>query len=313
MEYTSFVDEVPTDQKRSPLILDAISGMLEGVGIDNVQYKLKGSSYDSTEEIYGSQKGNIAWKESYVRIRDERISNNIVLGVLDNELTKEAGGPLLGLVKRSNSQSEKIQLRPTFFEQCGGSGKNCISSFMIDSPNRELLLASERSLIPLEANAVIPLVDLRPLGDFVEHYACRVQRIILNGKEFTADGIGLNLNQKRSIVAVFDSGLTGCLFTQPLWDDLQKSGLDLSIVKAVDIGVLTERRGQEGSDLYNFRTDKEMNPFFNLSPISLDWFDDEDTCPYVVVLGQTFLMQGSLTVDIDDRRALFTTSSLLLE
>jgi hypothetical protein len=307
MEYASFVDEVTIDQKRSPLILEIINNILEGVGIDSIQYKLKESGYDATEEIYGSQRGSIAWKESHVQIRDERISNDIVLGVLDNALTNEAGGPLLGLVKRSNSQSEKIQLRPTFLGQ-GGYGNNSVSSFMIDSPNRELLLAGGKSIIPPGAKSAIPLLDLRPLGDFVEHYACQVEKLVLNGKEFTPDSIGLNLNQNRSIVAVFDSGLTGCLFTQPLWDVLQKNGANLDTVKNVDVGVSTERRGQEASALYNFRTDIEMNPFFHLSPISLDWFDDEDTCPHVVVLGQTFLMQGSLIVDIDDRRALFTTT-----
>lgn len=311
MEYTSFVEEVintNVDQKRSPAILEFIGGILEGVGIDNFQYNLKSSGYNSTEEIYGSQKGNIAWKESYIQLRDDRLSKNVVLGVLDNELTKEAGGPLLGLVKRSNSQSEKVQLRPTFFGQ-GCDGKNCISSFRIDSPNRELLLVSGKSLIPPVTNSVIPLVDLRVLGDFVEHYSCNVQSLILNGIEFTVDSLSSTLDKKRSIVAVFDSGLTGCLFTQPLWDDLQKNGANLNNVTAIDVGVDTEKRNthSEKSELHIFRTSTEMNPFFNLDRISLDWFDDEVTCPYVVVLGQTFLIQGSLTIDIDDRRAIFRT------
>ena len=312
MEYTSFVDEVintNADQKRFPSILEFVGGILEGAGIDNFQYNLKSSGYDATEEIYGSQKGNIAWKESYIQMRDDRLSKNVVLGVLDNELTNEAGGPLLGMVKFSNSQSEKVQLRPTFLEQ-GCNGKNCISSFMIDSPNRELLLVSGKSLLPPGTNSVIPLVDLRPLGDFVEHYACQVQSLILNGIEFTADSLSSKLDKKRSIVAVFDSGLTGCLFTQPLWDDLQKNGANLNNVKAIDVGVDTEKMNtrSEKSELYNFRTSEEMNPFFKLDPISLDWFDDEETCPYVVVLGQTFLIQGSLTIDIDYRRAMFRTA-----
>jgi len=131
----------------------------------------------------------------------------------------------------------------------------------------------------------------------------------LNGIEFTVDSLSSTLGKKRSIVAVFDSGLTGCLFTQPLWDDLQKNGANLNNVTAIDVGVDTEKRNthSEKPELHIFRTSTEMNPFFNLDRISLDWFDDEVTCPYVVVLGQTFLIQGSLTIDIDDRRAIFRT------
>jgi len=304
MEYASYVEIAsPTEKQRMlPPILEYISGLLE----EEVPYQLKESSYGPTEEIYGSKKGSIEWRESLVQLRDERLTKNIVVGVLDKGLTEESGGPLLGLVKNSNYNSEKVQLRPTFLEQEGE-----ISSFQIDSPNRQMTLASGKSLIPNDTKSVIPMVDLRPLGDFVEHYACNVKELQLDGTIFTPENITSSSDGRmRRIVAVFDSGLTGCLLTQPLWDALQQKGMNLSRVKSIDVGVCTEhehlgKHEDTKRSIFNFHADESKNPFFNLSPISLDWFDEEESAPYVVVLGQTFLTQGILTVDIDDRRATF--------
>jgi len=305
MEYASFLDEVenPVSWKMPPTI-DFIYTLFE----PNVHFELEKSSYGPTEEIYGSVKGNIEWKESFVQVRDENVSDNIVLGVLDEKLTQESGGPLIGLVKRSNHRTEKVQLRPTFLEQLRYRE---ICSFQIDSPNKLLTLASGKSLINDTAEKIIPLVDLRPLGDFVEHYTCIVDTLKLNNDIFTAKSISSN-GLVRPIVAVFDSGLSGCLLTQPLWDLLvDRQNIDLTSVNNLDVGVITKASNSNAKEslqkkhLVHFETDSTM-PFFRLSPISLDWFDDDDdTCPLVVVLGQTFLSQGSLTIDIDERQATF--------
>jgi len=324
MEYTSFFEELNTSESEQ----GAVSALFETIGIlleGEFPYIFGESNYGPTEEIYGSQKGNIEWKESFIQFRDERLSRNTVLGVLDDKLVNEAGGPLLGLVKRSNFESQKVQLRPTFFDQQRGGDE--IRSFQIDCPNRLFTLTSGKSLISEDAKSdtVIPLVDLRPLGDFVEHYACTVMELQLDGNIFTPSKlVGSSDGLVRPIVAVFDSGLTGCLFTQPLWDILQQNGVKLQTVQSINVGVSAEESiisinntrtrskvrvgNQKSKSLYHFQTDPSMNPFYNLSPISLDWFDDEDTCPHVVVLGQTFLTQGCLTIDIDDRRATFVKS-----
>ena len=43
--------------------------------------------------------------------------------------------------------------------------------------------------------------------------------------------------------------------------------------------------------------------------LDLDWFDDEQNSPYVIVLGQTLLNQGALTIDLDTRVATFNLAT----
>lgn len=345
---------------------------------------LEDSKYVPTEEIYGSQLGTILWKKSQIQFRDPQLVtkrnpeesdfDKLVFGVMDPALTRESGGALLGLVKNSNISSEKVQLRPTFLDQeqirvmssykrmkINDNGNNDgndneanldeylelpISSFTLDAPGRKLILSS-RSLLPSPIHPsyfdIIPLVDLRPLGDFVEHYACYVEHLVLNGVN-----VYLSPSNKRKIVAVFDSGLTGCLLNQPLWDELLKKEnasnldnkdnnnesneviqVDPNEINTLEVQILSyaemekqqyqnkikqpsgkqnkilDGKTMESRPLVSIASGKSTSRLFYVAPISLDWFDDETTAPYVVVLGQTFLEKGQLTVDIENRRALF--------
>lgn len=133
--------------------------------------------------------------------------------------------------------------------------------------------------------------------------------------------------KKRDIVAVFDSGLTGCLLIKPFYDRLvDGEGLDPSKFSSVDVRIKpsssSQRNGKrkvnnnnrrekkqgsssDSQQLCTISSSKDTNKLYYVAPISLDWFDDEESAPYVIVLGQTFLCQGCLTVDIDDRKAAF--------
>lgn len=308
-EYAKFIEEdisVGYTDQLPWFVSIWLDPILESMTLpENIPCLLQPSQYESTEEIYGSQKGDIIWNESYIQMRDDRLSGNMVIGVLDEKLRNEAGGSLLGLIKNSNSQSTKVQLRPTFLAQqdknMGYASNNGITSFTVDSPQRKLILARNMNLIPEKQNA-IPLVDLRSLGDFVEHYACQVDSFILNGKEYTSDIIhNFTKRNKRSIVAVFDSGLSGCLFTDDLWEDLQICDKDFAKSDEIKVGIVTENQDEKKW----FQSSNGLNPFYYISKICLDWFDDEDTSPYLIIIGQTFLIQGSLTIDITERRALF--------
>ena len=324
-------------------------------------YELESSIYAPTEEIYGSQSGMISWRQSSISFRDVRLvpyspSNGVgkvVLGVLDKQLTLESGGPLLGLVKRSNNLSSKVQLRPTFLDQVlispptenSNMDSRTISCFQIDSPNRTLTFLSRpyysvkenvnnpSSLIPISAENVLPMIDLRPLGDFVEHYTCRVSKLVFNGMDWEERVVvtpqSIARSKARDIVVVFDTGLTGCLLTQELWDILKAQttkktdgvveSLDPDSISSVQVfirglpSIARSTIGQKSTrtnkmvdgKLFEIQSDRSCNPFFNVSPISLDWFDDEESAPHVVVLGQTFLIQGCLTIDIDNRKLTF--------
>ena len=325
--------------------------------LGSAPFELESSIYAPTEEIYGSQSGMISWRQSSISFRDIRLApvssslNNgagkVILGVLDRELTAESGGPLLGLVKRSNTESSRVQLRPTFLDQVliappnesSNINPRTISCFQIDSPNRTLTLLSRpcnsikedinnpSSLIPVTAENILPMIDLRPLGDFVEHYACRVRKLVLTGKgvdlkeQIVVTSQSIAKSKTRDIVAVFDTGLTGCLLTQELWDILkdQTESFDPGSISSVQVFIrgfapVTQSTIAQkyiktneimGGKLFEIQSDSTCNPFFNVSPISLDWFDDEESAPHVVVLGQTFLTQGCLTIDIDKRKLTF--------
>ena len=112
----------------------------------------------------------------------------------------------------------------------------------------------------------------------------------------------------RRICIVFDSGLTGCLFTKSLWDELQqKTGKDLSSLRSVKVDVPTVSGG--ASAVHSIGSDDgidKVHNMFYVSPISLDWFDDDTIAPHIVVLGQAFLSLGELSVDIKFTRTLYS-------
>ena len=313
------------------------------------------SDYGPTEEIYGSQAGQILWKSATAKFRDPKLafatpSGQVVLGVLDEALAAESGGPLMGLVKRSNAVSTKIQRRPTLLEQIRIASPNIdnpailneVASLRLDYPNKALTLSTQPMISPTEVINAFDLVDLRPLGDFVEHYACLVEEVVFDGISYTSESLasndklrkkGIGRKKKRDIVAVFDSGLTGCLLIKPFYDRLvDGEGLDPSTFSSVEVKIKpcssessgkgranNSRRGKnqgrssDSQELCTISSSKNTNKLYYIAPISLDWFDDEDAAPYVIVLGQTFLTQGVLTVDIDDRKAAFQIEEVITE
>ena len=49
------------------------------------------------------------------------------------------------------------------------------------------------------------MIDLRPLGDSVYHYACRVANVRVNGISITDQ-----LPMAQPVYAIFDTGTSGC-------------------------------------------------------------------------------------------------------
>lgn len=314
--------------------------------------RLSSSDYPPTEEIYGAVKGEINWKLAQYTFRDPRLQiQNIngdsqhlstllssklptasgVVGVLDDALTNEATGggmiqpyALLGLIQNGNPNADKNRFpdpRPSFLEQeristddgdnSMTNEENRIKSFSINGPLREMTLSTQ-SLIPATA-PTMSLVDLRSVGDFVDHYAVVVDSISFDGisvssrslKDFSGSSI------ERPIVAVFDTGLTGCLLIRPFWDVLQNylgvKGSSVDEYKSVSLSLRASEKQKRNGGIAtcNISSSLEEDQRFYVQPIDLDWFDDEKHSPYVIVLGQTFLSRGALTIDIDGRKATF--------
>ena len=301
------------------LVLGGNKDIVKGVR-DSDGFVLDDSPYPPTEEVYGSQSGQIQWKVARLQIRSsdpaQRTrplpsfirSNRTILGLMDDQLEQEAGGTMLGLIRNPNIPRQKDYYRPTWLSQLTVQGTPT-RSFSID---KEFLTLSSESLLPTslqskERQAVAPslfrLVDIRPLGDFVDHYVCRVDRLVLNGSTtITSETVG-----GRPILAVLDTGLTGCLLTQDFWDALsEEAAIDPRRIRALGVSV---RDVTEGSTV-EFLSGRAFNNLFYVAPISLDWFFVKDP-PYLVVMGQTFLSQGKLSVDTEDRLASFEVNEEL--
>ena len=259
-------------------------------------FQLSESPFPSTEEIYGSGSGVLDWKQAKVTFRSTpRLSTRgeTLLAMMDGQLDVEAGGSLLGLVKHPNPPRQKEFYRPTWLQQLKFQDGSDVRSFSID---QESLTLSNQSLL-ISRVPRIPLVDLRPLGGFIEHYCFTVKELNLDGVSVTSSRLG-----GRPILAVLDTGLTGCLVTQEFWDamteelNIDPRKIRLAKVRADDD---TQR------SIVEIASGRGFNSMFYVAPIYLDWFYDEQKAPSVVVLGQTFLSQGKLTVDIEGRLATF--------
>ena len=254
------------------------------------------AGYPPTEEIYGSASGFLDWKQARLDFRSQpRLSSqSTILAVMDGQLNRETGGTLLGLVKYPNPPRQQDFFRPTWLQQVQFKDGSSVSSFSID---QKCLTLSNKSLLQQHVPR-IPLVDLRPLGDFIEHYNCQVDKIILDGKQISSHMLG-----GRPIVAVLDTGLTGCLVTQPFWDALtEQLQIDPRRVKEMVVRVKDVTKKHTIDFISGRAVSKTL---FYVAPIDLDWFYDPQKAPLLIILGQAFLSQGKLTIDTDDRLVSF--------
>ena len=147
-------------------------------------YGVDGSVIDAQSSSSESKSGNkLAAKQRFS-------FPEVLFGVTSEVTAKEgssaspaAASPFLGLVKEraewyNNSENNKIQIRPTFL------GQTDVTSFSLDF-NTDTLVLSRREQIPRELQTgTMAMVDLRPLGSPVFHYAVPVEELWINGGEF---------------------------------------------------------------------------------------------------------------------------------
>jgi hypothetical protein len=217
------------------------------------------------------------WRRGSLAFGDARLSDDVVFGVLSDQLVGRPGGVFLGLVK-----SGRDGIRPTFLSQTP------FVAFKMDLRTEEpKLVLSRIPLIPFGARW-LQMIDLRPFGSPVEHYAARVQALRINGRE-------LRLPDRKPIIAIFDSGTTGLAISQSLWDASMTSYLDGNGApwsSMVDVEMATERGGAPVSL-------SVVRPFPTTPIQQIPWptFDG-----HLLVLGLSFLQGRELTVDVDKRR-----------
>ncbi len=263
---------------------------------------------EPTVEVYGAKSGRVTWYEapavSFEGVR-RGLRGGLVFGGADRVVSIESGA-LLGLIKRVNTGPTSTlplsQLRPTVLGQAPRWWGKALVGYRIDGPRRRLRLSSE-ALIPAETDA-LPLYDPRADGDGVEHVCCRVEGLRVNG---------VAVRPRRLLLAVFDTGLTGCCLSHSLVGETRlglpadalpaaasRRSMRLDSVRSVEVALRTER-----GEALVLRSGGE-EPLFYAQSIKVDWFTGAPAHgPHVIALGQAFLGRGVLTVDIDAGRATF--------
>lgn len=290
------------------------------------------AGYPPTIEVFGGQNYDSEWKVGFLRFPLAKAPYRVpptpvVFAAVGYQVMLPPGGVFLGLIKDRCGD-----IRPTLMEQLQ------YNAFRFDAKNNELTL-SRRPLIPPEVDA-IRLLDLRPLGDPVYHYAARVKSLQINGVEI---GMGT------TIFAVFDTGCTGCVLSEDLVTDERTPGPP----RRVRVVLETQSGGEQVVE--TFATKKRMFvvtssriPWFRLDSLEKDTTgstaagatarvayassvaaggavsrigdvvvdssgridtknvkmlsDTATSFAQVVVIGLTFLRDKVLTIDIDDKR-----------
>jgi hypothetical protein len=229
-------------------------------------------------ETYDGREGNVAWRQGSLAFGSLQLAKNVVFGVLSDQLVGRPGGVFLGLVKH-----EAEGIRPTFL------GQTSFQSFTVDlrAADSPQLVLSTAPMVPVDARWM-PMVDLRPFGSPVEHYATRVVSLRVNGLDIRpADG--------KPTFAIFDTGTTGLAISGALWDEclaryVKGQGAPWSSVVDIDM------QANQGGRPITMSVDRPF-PTTPIQQIPWTKFDG-----HLVVLGLAFLEQRALTVDVDERR-----------
>ena len=187
-------------------------------------------------------------------------------------------------------------IRPTFL------GQTNIKSVCIDLRKNELSMSTKRKIAP-DSPFSFNMIDLRPLGDSVYHYATRVVNVRVNGQSITDD-----LPMAQPLYAIFDTGTSGCGIHDVLYFG------DNMPLPARKVEVDLENVLGERVTLSAKATRKEL---FVVTPSKIPWFDKKFNKnperipdytdsgrfePRVIVLGTSFFKDRRLTIDIDDAK-----------
>jgi hypothetical protein len=239
-----------------------------------------GDFYDSglndTIEIYGGQFYNAQWKIASVKLRN-LILPLVTFALVGEDIMRPPGGVFLGLIKYKTNR-----IRPTFLSQTK------FRSIAVNLASMQLKLAEDDLIKSNISNSVIPLIDLRKYGDPVQHYAARIKELYVNGRR---------IGEKFTLYGVFDTGTSGCVFQDELFNDENTPNPPRS-VKAI---FETEDGGMHA---ISAEATHENILVVTASPIK--WFTkniDKQYPPRVIVFGLAFFTPNrTLTIDIDASR-----------
>ena len=259
--------------------------------------RVRDTTYTHTVEVYGGQDYDVDWKCGDLELGNLK-SKTVVFASVGSDILLPPGGVFIGLVKY-----KEYDIRPTLLGQLD------FSSLRFDTISETLSLSKVSLLSRTRSSTVIALVDLRPFGDPVFHYAVKLKRLELNGKP-----IGASVKSNCTIYAIFDTGTTGCVLS----DDLMNDWDTPNPVRSVKVVAEAET----GDEIF-FEQRATRKEIFVVTAGKIEWFkssqsptlggivtvgeDNEkvsklDNSVQVVILGAIFMHNKVLTIDIDDGR-----------
>ena len=263
---------------------------------------IRPSPYGETYEVYGLQvDSSTVWCLGDLRFTTSRdfattttVKSNVkywglremVLGVVNGSMANVGGSinganaSFVGLTKYRQDW-----IRPTFLEQTD------VSSFSMNF-EKETLTLSRKNLIDKENDAnVLPMIDLRPLGAPVYHYAVLLDDLYINGEKHKFK----NKNEKTYVI--FDSGTTGLLVSKDLYENSAfRDGAFQAAMTFTDI------KGKKSSVAIgsSIRTCTRKCLFLCL-PLKVPWDGVLEEKSNVIFAGLAVLMnQGEMTVDCEE-------------
>jgi hypothetical protein len=262
------------------------------------QNDIRPSPYGETYEVYGLQvDSSTVWclgdlrfttgfnDDSRSRSRDWNL-REMVLGVVNGSMANVGGSinganaSFVGLTKYRQDW-----IRPTFLEQTD------VSSFSMNF-EKETLTLSRKNIIDRRNDAnVLAMIDLRPLGSPVYHYAVLLDDLYINGEKHKFK----NKNEKTYVI--FDSGTTGLLVSQDLYEN--SAFRDGAFQAAM---TFTDVKGNKSSVAIgsSIRTCTRKCLFLCL-PLKVPWDGVLEEKSNVIFAGLAVLMnQGEITVDADE-------------
>ena len=276
------------------------------------------TDYDASNEQYGETLGGMEWKSANLATwitTDGLVVDvaNVTLGIASPQVIQETGGIFVGLIAQDDN-------RPTWLQQIIGNK----FSFQIDFVHHTLLLTHRRLLTAAptkkstttQSDGLLPLYDLSPYGSDLYHYAVECQTLELQWRTRENDDpptttLVPSSSLRRPLVVVLDTGLTGCIVSKTLQDELKEDlpvgAITTEALAGLRVGVSTTTTTAEHDDkLLHLSTSSQ---YWQVACFKLPWFDEKthgETYPHVIALGATVWASGqvaSLSVDTMSRLA----------
>ena len=287
----------------------------------------KPTQYPRTLEQYGEETGGMTWRNAYgVSLALGLLEHsNMVMGIPFTSTAAATTSMIMtdpifcGLIVRDDN-------RPTFLQQFG------YPNFQMNFVAPSSLVLSKKSLIAKDDPDSVPLFDLTPYGKDLYHYGVLAETLefrIIQTNSTTTLGNNNNNNKterilqiptstlQRPVVAVLDTGLTGCILSDSLFQEVfgvssnhhhhhhrRRHNVDLQGA------TVTVRRDRDGTTTSKQLRLVSLDAYWHWSSFRLPWFPDETTHPHIIALGTTFWANTqSLTIDSIHQLAKISTTN----